>query len=182
MSQLPLIERAGAPALFGIEFSVPGTPVPQGSKTAQILGKRIKTKLGPAVLRPKVLLTELANMSTKTLGRDRLDKWRSKVADAAAAMNGREPTERPVSLGMEFVFQRPPSHYTSKGALTKSARTKIPPIDLSKLVRAIEDAITGVAFKDDRQVREYGPAFKRYGTAGKSPGVNVWVWEVTCLE
>ena len=58
-------------------------------------------------------------------------------------------------LHLDFHFKRPPSHLTTKGALTKSA-----PIfptgrnigDVDKLCRSCMDALTGICFYDDSQV------------------------------
>ena len=62
---------------------------------------------------------------------------------------------REFSLTVDFHFRRPPSHLTSKGALTKSA--PLYPTgrnigDLDKLVRAVLDSLTGICYYDDSSV------------------------------
>ncbi len=192
--QPALFEDASSPV---IRFSVAGEPVPQGSKVGQILGRRIRVHGAVAVLEPKVLLTEQADMSTKTKGRDRLKKWRSRIASAAArAMlewaagaieaNGRgvdvaSPFTFDVVLSAEFVLPRPPSHYKPSGELTaKAKRDNAHPgkPDLSKLVRAVEDAMSGIVYGDDSQVQRYGAVFKRYAERGGCGGVIVEVKRV----
>lgn len=63
----------------------------------------------------------------------------------------------PMSLTVDFHFVRPKSHLTSKGNLTKSAPlfpTARTVGDIEKLVRAVNDALSGVLFDDDSQVVE----------------------------
>ena len=67
------------------------------------------------------------------------------------------PMEAPMRVGYRFHFARPKTHLTSKGALTKSAPEEATSHglgDIEKLARAVNDALSGVLFKDDRQVIE----------------------------
>ncbi len=180
--QAALFQDASSPV---IRFAVAGEPVPQGSKVGQIVGRRVKFHGAIAVLEPKVLLTEQADMSTKTKGRDRLRKWRGRIETAAAqAMRDFElaaPFTFDVVLSAEFVLPRPPSHYKPSGELTAMAgRERAYPgkPDLSKLVRAVEDAMSGIVYGDDAQVQRYGAVFKRYAERGGRGGVIVEVKRV----
>lgn len=180
--QPALFEDVSMPA---VRFSAVGVPQPQGSKVGQIVGRRVRYRGAHAIVDPKVLLTEQADMSTKTMGRDRLKKWRGQVASAAMKamleLKVATPTWRAVVLSAEFVLARPQSHYTSKGDLTLSARRDHPhpgKPDLSKLIRAVEDALSGIVYGDDSQVQRYGDVFKRYADRGGRGGVIV---EVKCL-
>lgn len=85
----------------------------------------------------------------------RLAGWARHVAATyAAASNGAGVLEGPVVVIAEFRFARPPSHFTTTGALRKgAARTPGRP-DLDKLLRGLLDALTGVAFRDDAQVSD----------------------------
>lgn len=83
----------------------------------------------------------------------------------------RFPDDQPLGLHVVFVFERPASHFgtgRNAGRLKPSARlcpTGRP--DLSNLVKLIEDALNGNAFKDDsRIVRTI--AEKRYGERGQT--------------
>ncbi len=63
----------------------------------------------------------------------------------------------PFFIRVHFLFKRPKSHYTSKGALTKSA--PLYPTgrnigDIEKLLRAVHDALSEALFTDDSQVVE----------------------------
>lgn len=95
--------------------------------------------------------------------------WKREVADAAAtAMLSHAITENgtlvdgPLSVRMIFYVPRPQGHYGAKG-LRPSAPpypTKRP--DVLKLARGVEDAMTGIVYRDDAQivreqlVKDYG--------------------------
>jgi len=115
-----------------VEFEVLGLAAPQGSK--------VLTKWG--VMRE-------ANKNTMP--------WRQQVAGCAKqAMGDRAPTLMCVTLLVTFFFTRPRGHYrTGKNArlLRRGAGLYKPSKpDLSKLVRAIEDAMTGIVYRDDAQI------------------------------
>jgi crossover junction endodeoxyribonuclease RusA len=58
-------------------------------------------------------------------------------------------------LRVDFLFLRPKSHFTSKGALTKAAPlfpTGRQIGDTDKLIRSVCDALTGITWYDDSQV------------------------------
>lgn len=75
-------------------------------------------------------------------------------------------TTLPVRVRFSFTFPRPKSHFrTGKNAHllrddAPTCHTKIP--DVLKLTRAVEDALTGIVWKDDAQIcvelltKEYG--------------------------
>lgn len=137
-----------------IEFTVHGIPVPQGSK--KVFGKAV-VETNEARLRP----------------------WRQEVAAAAAeAMAGREPLHEPVIVIFNFCLPRPKGHYgtgRNAGTLKPSApEFSASKPDLDKLVRAVLDALTGVAFRDDAQVAHLH-AEKTYDGEGRKPGVRVKV-------
>ena len=67
------------------------------------------------------------------------------------------PMDAAMKVSYRFHFQRPKSHHTSKGALTKSAPIEATSRglgDVEKLARATSDALSGVLFDDDSQVVE----------------------------
>ena len=92
-----------------------------------------------------------------------LAAWRSAVA-LAAKFAGAKPSLNPIGITMVFVFARPKT-------VTRSEPT-VPP-DLDKLIRAVLDGLTAVAYKDDAQVTEI-KAVKIYGEA---PGVEIQMYE-----
>jgi crossover junction endodeoxyribonuclease RusA len=84
--------------------------------------------------------------------------WRADIANAARAINISK-AEGAVAIDLKFVFHRP-----------KTVKRKEPSIrpDLDKLIRAVLDGLTDVAYKDDEQVTNL--------TASKSYGEQQGVW------
>lgn len=122
-------------------FTVQGEPATAGSKRGFPV-KRKNGKMGVAIVD-----------NTGIKGKN----WRVAVQHAYRLNYGDEPMHLgPVRLEIAFYFSRPKSHYgTGKNAdrmkaTAPSYHTKKP--DCTKLTRALEDALTGLAWKDDSQV------------------------------
>ena len=100
-------------------------------------------------------------------------RYEASVAKVAeAAMAGRDPFEGPLSLSLRFRMPIPKS--STKRVKTSMAAGEIPPTtkpDTSNMVKAIEDAMNGVAFVDDAQIVRLF-ATKLYAEV---PGVDVRV-------
>ena len=135
-----------------IQFFVHGLPVPQGSKK---------------VIRGNVI--EMADA--------RLRSWRQDVASAAKnamTQEGAEAGIEPVDVRLMFFLPRPQGHYgTGKNAnRLKPSAPPTPAVhpDLDKLVRSVLDALTGIAFRDDKQVVSLTAA-KLYSDGDSSPGL-----------
>jgi Holliday junction resolvase RusA-like endonuclease len=126
-----------------VEFTVLGTPAPQGSKTVG------RTRDGRSYLRED-------NPAT--------GPWRQAVTAAALeAAAGRQLNGVPdrmlagaLRLHVVFVFSRPAGHWgtgRNENKLKPSSplyvRTRP---DLDKLLRAVGDAITGIVCRDDAQL------------------------------
>lgn len=115
-----------------LSFTVYGQAQPAGSKTAGV------TKGG------KVFVRDSARHGAP---------WRRHVARAAAeAMNGTGLLDGALSLTVRFWVPRPKGHFGARG-LKPSAPdypTKRP--DVTKLLRAVEDACTGIIWRDDAQI------------------------------
>jgi Holliday junction resolvase RusA-like endonuclease len=114
-----------------LEFMVLGEPTPEGSTRAFYIKKLDRTVT--------------THQNKKELG-----AWRNRVAtEAQHALEGREWTSDSCSayiVEVEFVLSRPAS---------VPVHRRIHPIvkpDIDKLVRAINDALTGILFADDCQV------------------------------
>jgi Holliday junction resolvase RusA-like endonuclease len=94
--------------------------------------------------------------------------WKQQVAGAALDACGGEPPllEGPLVLTVTFYLQRPKGHYrTGRNAeLLRAAAPPYPVVkpDTTKLLRAVEDALTGIAWRDDAQV-VCQAASKHYG-------------------
>lgn len=131
-----------------IAFVVYGQPAPAGSKTARHSGGR-----------------SWVHDSSK-----RSKPWQTAVASAAAnAMtNARaELLDGPVAVAFTFLIPRPKGQYgTGRNAgVVKPSAPAHPTTrpDVLKLARAVEDACTGIVWRDDAQiVREV--LCKRWGT------------------
>lgn len=122
-----------------LSFFVPGTPKTQGSKTAYMDHNANKVRL-------------------VNVNNEKLKAWRSDIRNEAQKEAARlawqmGDKDTPICLRLTFYFRRPSGHYTSKGNYSKNAasyHTKKP--DVSKLARAVEDAMTGLIYIDDSQV------------------------------
>jgi len=125
-----------------LEFVVVGIAAPQGSKTAFVRGGRVSLVESCARVKP----------------------YRALISLAASQARKDPPTQQSVGIGITFVFVRPKSHYTSKGALRAGAPTHPGKPDIDKLCRAVLDALTGILYHDDAQVVSLN-ASKRYGVA-----------------
>ncbi len=142
-----------------IAFFVRGLPIAQGSKDYVGNGKMIESAKG-------------------------LKPWRSDVAAAAAAAmeSAKElPFTRAVEMTAVFHFPRPKSHYgTGKNSnylKPNAPKYKGSRPDVSKLVRAVEDAITGIVYVDDAQIASLA-ADKVFAERGGFLGVEITVEEI----
>jgi len=131
-----------------IDFFVPGVPAPGGSKRAFF---------NPKTKRVNVVDTCKRNKP-----------WRSQVsAFAKDAMEGKSIIiEKPVLLNVTFVMPRPKNHYgtgkNSSKLKSSSPLMHIKKPDATKLLRALEDALTGIIWKDDAYVAR-SIVEKKYG-------------------
>ncbi len=126
-----------------ITFTVEGTARPQGSKRHVGGGRMIE--------------------SSKHVG-----AWRDFVRLKAAQEMSKWPVaEGPVSVDIQFYFDRPKKHYNSKGLRADAPDKHTTKPDIDKLLRAVLDAMTGIVFKDDSQVQQV-VMLKWYGTAAKT--------------
>jgi Holliday junction resolvase RusA-like endonuclease len=118
----------GAPD--AITFVVVGLPAPQGSK--RHVGNGVMVESSKAV-----------------------KPWRQDVKHAALLKvpNGWDRSGA-MALTVSFRFRRPKGHYGTRGLKPSAPVWNVSGRcgDLSKLVRATEDALTGVVWDDDRQV------------------------------
>lgn len=84
--------------------------------------------------------------------------WRGDVKTfAVRAINAQawedfHPVTEPVRVRFAFVFPRPKSHFGKHGLKPSSPACHIIRPDVLKLARAVEDALTGIVWKDDAQI------------------------------
>jgi Holliday junction resolvase RusA-like endonuclease len=148
-----------------LTFCVLGLPRPAGSKRAFTIRKN------------GLPTGRIAVVDDCKESRD----WKNTVArEAAATMQdeSRQMLIGPVCMSAIFYVPRPKGHYRT-GKRASELRPSAPEHpttkpDLLKLTRAVEDALTGVVWRDDSQVVEHRLE-KRYG----SPSCTVQVSDLT---
>lgn len=86
---------------------------------------------------------------------------------------------RPVYLSATFYRLRPSSHYRADGESLNAEGRRLPfpttKPDRGKVLRTLEDALTGVLYEDDAQVVA-GIVAKRWGQ-GAGAQITIRVWE-----
>ncbi|NLX98433.1 MAG: RusA family crossover junction endodeoxyribonuclease [Rhodopirellula sp.] len=141
-----------------IEFEIFGRPATQGSKRAQVIRREGGVPVTDTRGNPVVVVRE---HSPKTA------VWRQQVSAAARQAYAGELLTGPVILRLEFVRPRPAGHFGSgRNAQTLKASAPTWPTskpDTIKLARAVEDALSGVIWRDDAQVCQH-ELVKSYGT------------------
>jgi Holliday junction resolvase RusA-like endonuclease len=135
-----------------ITFTVLGKAEPAGSKS----GQTYRRKDGSLVTREDGrVVIGMRDSNPKAGG------WKQEVGKAALLARAEHPghmgklLDGPLAVSFYFYRPRPKGHTTSKGALSKSGRETPYPIskpDVLKLARAVEDALTGVLWRDDAQI------------------------------
>lgn len=145
-----------------IEFTVIGDPKPAGSKRAFVL-----KSTGRAII---------ADACTKS------KDWKATVQAAALDAYQGDPIDGPIAATILFVMRRPKSHYRKNGELKPDAphyHTSKP--DATKLWRCAEDALTGIAWRDDAQVvmqqieKVYERPGHRIGMVAKIESAAAWL-------
>lgn len=109
-----------------------------------------------------------------------LKPWRTAVSTAARRLTPKGwHTNMGVSMTVTFILARPKSHFRCNGKLKDTApRLCLGRIgDLDKLVRAVFDALTGIAYDDDSQVFDLH-AERRYAIGYEKPGAIITVTSI----
>lgn len=146
---------------------VAGKPQPAGSKNAHV----IRNKAGEPVRRESgAIVTVVTDANKKS------KPWQSEVKDAARVLWGAKPLLTvPLYFRATFYVLRPQSHFRGgkHAAEVKRNSAQFPASkpDVLKLARGVEDALTGVIWRDDAQIVAE-QINKRYG---EKPGVQIEV-------
>lgn len=143
-----------------VRFTVPGIPRPGGSKRAFLHAKTQKM----------IVMDECRENKN----------WRSTVALFSRQSYAGPWLDGPLELHVVFRMPRPKAHYGT-GSKASTLRQDAPEWhtskpDATKLLRALEDALTCVLWHDDSQV-VYQVVQKRY--ADGEPGADVVVRQIT---
>ena len=117
-----------------ITFSIPGDPVPQ----------------------PRPRVTTRGGFGRAYVPRSHAVHGFRKAVQLAARAAGATPHGEPVEVVIDAVFARPKSHRKDGPALPRQ--------DVDNLAKSVLDALTGIAWDDDRQVRRL-VIEKSYGEA-----------------
>ncbi|HET6385143.1 MAG TPA: RusA family crossover junction endodeoxyribonuclease [Armatimonadota bacterium] len=139
-----------------ISFFVPGHPKTAGSKKA-ISYQRRDGSQGTRVI------------DTCAAGAN----WREMVAITARPLFP-TPLEGPLGVAVTFFMDRPKNHINKAGLKRTAPRYPMTRPDTTKMLRAAEDALTGIAWNDDAQIVTQ-VALKRFADR-RSPGVFVEVY------
>lgn len=118
-----------------LNFVVAGEAIPQGSMRGFV-----NKNTGQAIVTS-------ANKRTRA--------WRDRVADEAREHLegfGHGMLTGAVGIRVVFTMVRPAGHFGKRGLLPSARRRPTVKPDIDKLLRAILDALTGVAYRDDAQV------------------------------
>lgn len=128
---------------WGITFTVYGQAQPGGSKRA-----------GVAKSTGRIFIRD---------DNPKAHDWKLRVGQVAGElMSGRELFQGPLYLVATFYLPRPKSHFNKSGVSRSAPKYPITRPDATKLLRPLEDALTGIVWGDDAQVVEQ-LARKRYG-------------------
>jgi Holliday junction resolvase RusA-like endonuclease len=143
-----------------LNFIVYGRPQPAGSKRAFPAGGKPGAR------------TIVVDASKKS------KPWKENIAQEAGAAviaNDWELQQGPLWVRFTFWVNRPKGHYGT-GRNAAQVKAGAPPFpatkpDALKLARAVEDALTGIVYRDDAQIVT-GIYLKRYGSP---EGVSITV-------
>ena len=153
------------------DFFVPGIPKGAGSKRALVpinkrTGQPFRSKTG------RVVVSVVDDTGEK--GKD----WRADVKAVARQAYTGDPLTGPLIVEMLFVMQRPKGHYRAgkpeRGLHPAAPVWHTSKFDATKLLRSVEDALTGIVWVDDNAVMPR--VEKAYGAR---PGVRVRVTRAT---
>lgn len=104
--------------------------------------------------------------------------WKNEVAKHARAYHLGEPFHGPLRLIIEFVMPRPKLHHVGNKRdnplRDDRPRWHLKKPDTTKLIRAAEDAMTGIVYFDDSQIVQQF-AGKRYAELGEPIGARILV-------
>lgn len=142
-----------------IRLHIHGTPATKGSMQVFVRRKFPFFVRSFGELIASIIVTSVSTHALKS--------WEKAVKHAALqAVEGREPFDGAVEMGVTFTFMRPAS------VSEKKRPDHIVRPDLDKLLRGVLDPLSGVVFRDDAQIIRFTTLEKRYGEV---PGVELTI-------
>lgn len=153
-----------------LRFTVLGRGQQRGSKIPQAIYRNGK----PVTKNGRVVVVARDSNDSKSL--TYMQEVRT-VAILAMDQQSFKMLTNPIELSLIFWFKRPQSHYGS-GANANVVKSSSPKHhaqspDLAKLVRCLEDALTGIAWQDDKQVFRYKLIERRWTTEHERVDVEI---------
>ena len=138
-------------------FFVAGVPATQGSK--------------------RLVRVRNSNRSIMLEASERTKPWRELVG-MVARMNAVPMLAGDVEMHIVCRWPRPPSHLRADGTPRPSAPARPSYGDADKLARAICDALTGIAYRDDRQVAKLSVE-RVWARSGDCAGAHIELIDLT---
>lgn len=132
----------------------------------------------PGVAQPKGSMRSFAHAKTGRIvtmsDNPKLGSWEGRVALAAQAA-GVRPHPGAVVVNVECALPRPKGHAGKRGLKPSAPAWHTQKPDADKLLRAVLDGLTGIAFADDSQVVTAN-CRKRWADLGEQAGARVSIW------
>jgi len=128
----------------------------------------VYTRSGPLIVKGRVV--------TKTRTPKETQAWRDLIQTEAQRIVREDgflmfPEGEALMMSAEFVYLRPKSV-----SVKKRPHLVVKP-DVDNLIKNVKDALSQVAYADDKQVVGYAwPLWKRYALEGEQPHMMVWVY------
>lgn len=117
------------------QFTVFGVPQPGGSK-----------RVFPLKLKDGRVINRVVDDNPKVMD------WRSAIVAAIEPHAHDGLCDGPLSLDVRFFLPRPKGHFGARGLRPSAPKWPTKKPDSTKLLRALEDALTGVLWRDDAQI------------------------------
>lgn len=124
-----------------ITFTVPGKPVPQ----------------------PRARITKAGHRYYPDNG---IAEYRSAIAAACQGVCDMPAEQSPLTMIVDWVFERPKSHFRKDGTLRPGVPI-LPRGDNKNLLSGVEDALNGIAYVDDHQIGKH-ILERTYGTEART--------------
>jgi len=124
-----------------ITFSVPGKPVPQ----------------------PRARITKAGHRYYPDNG---IEEYRHAIAAACQGVCDMPTEQSPLTMIVDWVFERPKSHFRKDGTLRPGVPV-LPRGDNKNLLSGVEDALNGIAYVDDHQIGRHVME-RTYGTEART--------------